>query len=144
MVNIQSITITITVTMSSACCFSQGGNPIIKETYTADPAAIVFHDTVYLYTGHDETPAGVQNYIMHDWSCFSSVDMVHWVKHTTPLRATDFTWVKDGAWASQVVARNGKFYWYVAVEHKSIPAGRSAWPLPIIRPVLTGMRGGPR
>jgi len=97
------------------------GNPIIKGIYTADPAAIVFHDTVYLYTGHDEAPVGIQNYVMHEWLCFSSVDMVHWVEHKTPLHAKDFTWVKDGAWASQVVARNGKFYWYVAVEHNSIP-----------------------
>src|SRR5580698_10054186 len=97
------------------------GNPIIKGVYTTDPAAIVFRDTVYLYTGHDEAPIGVQNYVMHDWLCFSSVDMVHWVEHKMPLRAKDFTWVKDGAWASQVVARNGKFYWYVAVEHNRIP-----------------------
>ena len=27
----------------------------------------------------------------------------------------------DGAWASQVVERNHKFYWYVALKHKTIP-----------------------
>jgi beta-xylosidase len=122
MVNLYFIAIAAALTMSTGHCLSQSiGNPIIRGVCTADPAAIVFHDTVYLYTGHDEAAAGVQNYIMHDWLCFSSVDMVHWVKHKTPLRAKDFSWVKDGAWASQVVERNGKFYWYVAVEHKSIP-----------------------
>ena len=29
-------------------------NPIITDVFTADPAAIVHGDTVYLYTGHDE------------------------------------------------------------------------------------------
>jgi beta-xylosidase len=122
MVNLHFIAIAAALTISTGHCLSQSiGNPIIKGVNTADPSAIVFHDTVYLYTGHDEAAVGVQNYIMHDWLCFSSVDMVLWVKHETPLRAKDFTWVKDGAWASQVVERNGKFYWYVAVEHKSIP-----------------------
>jgi beta-xylosidase len=128
MVNSFLVALTLILTMSCAHCLAQNsvksadvGNPVIKGVYTADPAAIVFHDTVYLYTGHDEAPAGVQNYVMHDWLCFSSVDMVHWVGRGKPLHATDFAWVKDGAWASQVVARNGKFYWYVAVEHKSIP-----------------------
>jgi beta-xylosidase len=95
-------------------------NPIIMEKYTTDPAAIVHNDTVFLYTGHDEAPSGVQNYVMHDWLCFSSVDMVHWAEHAIPLRAKDFKWAKDDAWASQVVERNGKFYWYVAVKHNTI------------------------
>jgi beta-xylosidase len=37
-----------------------------------------------------------------------------------PLKTTDFTWAKGDAWASQVIERNGKFYWYVTVEHSSV------------------------
>jgi hypothetical protein len=96
------------------------GNPIIKGKYTTDPAALVYHDTVFLYTGHDEAAPGIEDYVMHDWLCFSSTDMVHWKEYATPLRATDFKWADDGAWASQVVERNGKFYWYVAVKHRTI------------------------
>jgi beta-xylosidase len=96
-------------------------NPIISSKYTTDPSAIVFHDTVYLYTGHDEAPAGFQNYVMNDWLCFSSADMVNWTELPSPLKAKDFTWAKGGAWASQVIERNGKFYWYAAVEHNTIP-----------------------
>jgi beta-xylosidase len=96
------------------------GNPIIRGKYTTDPAALVYHDTVFLYTGHDEAVPGVEDYVMHDWLCFSSTDMVHWKEYETPLRATDFKWANDGAWASQVVQRNGKFYWYVAVKHRTI------------------------
>lgn len=28
-------------------------NPIIKTIFTADPGPIVYHDTVFLYTGND-------------------------------------------------------------------------------------------
>jgi len=97
------------------------GNPVIRHVFTADPAAIVYRDSLYLYTGHDETPPGVNSYTMHDWLCFSSSDLLTWKEHPVPLHVTDFRWAKDGAWASQVIRRNGKFYWYVAVEHKSIP-----------------------
>lgn len=97
------------------------GNPIIKNKYTADPAAFVHGDSVYLYTGHDEGLPGKDGYIMHEWLCFSSADMVHWLEHPVPLSVKDFSWAKDDAWASQVVERNGKFYWYVATEHATIP-----------------------
>lgn len=98
-----------------------GGNPIIRTKYTADPAALVQAGTVYLYTGHDVAPAPQERYEMHEWLCFSSKDMVNWTEHPVPLKVSDFAWAKDDAWASQVIARNGKFYWYAAVEHGTIP-----------------------
>ncbi len=61
------------------------GNPIIKNIYTADPAALVYNGTVYLYTGHDEAPPKREGYIMHDWLCYSSTDMVNWKEHDIPL-----------------------------------------------------------
>ena len=97
------------------------GNPVIKNKYTADPGAFVYKDSAYLYTGHDEAPAGKEGYVMHEWLCFSSADMVHWKEHPVPLTAKDFGWAKDDAWASQVIERNGKFYWYVATEQATIP-----------------------
>jgi beta-xylosidase len=97
------------------------GNPVIRHKYTADPAAIVYNGTVYMYTGHDEPPDGVEDYLMNDWLCFSSKDMVHWEEHPVPLRAKDFTWAKGDAYASQVIFRNEKFYWYVAVSHATVP-----------------------
>jgi beta-xylosidase len=96
-------------------------NPIIADKYSTDPSAIVYHDTVFLYTGHDEAAAGEQKYVMHDWLSFYSTDMVRWTELKPTLRATDFKWAADNAWASQVIERDGKFYWYVAVKHKTIP-----------------------
>ena len=48
--------------------------PIIQTKYTADPAPIVYNDTVYLYTTHDEDDA--ENFKMKDWLLYTSTDMV--------------------------------------------------------------------
>ncbi|MBD0831533.1 glycoside hydrolase family 43 protein [Aestuariibaculum sediminum] len=95
-------------------------NPIITDKYTADAAAIVHNDKVYLYAGHDQAPNDVNAYRMHEWLVYSSSDMVHWQEHPSPLKPTDFKWASGSAWASQVIEHNGKFYWYVTVEHGSI------------------------
>ncbi|RZK53836.1 MAG: glycoside hydrolase [Pedobacter sp.] len=96
------------------------GNPIITDKYTADPAALVYKDSVYLYTGHDVPKPPKNNYEMHEWLVYSSADMVTWKEHKSPLDVKAFTWAKDDAWASQVIERDGKFYWYVAIEHGTI------------------------
>lgn len=95
-------------------------NPIITGTYTADAAAIVYDDKVYLYAGHDEAPNDFHFYKMNEWLVFSSSDMVNWEDHPVPLKTSDFKWASGDAWASQVIERNGKFYWYVTVEHATI------------------------
>ena len=101
--------------------FRAKGNPVIRYKYTADPAAMVYKNKFYLYTGHDVCPPGQERYVMNDWCVFSSEDMKTWTEHPTPLHVSDFKWARGDAWASQVIERNGKFYWYVAVEHGSIP-----------------------
>src|SRR3954463_11066447 len=97
------------------------GNPIITHKYTADPSALVYNNTVYLYTGHDEAVPQKEGYVMNEWLCFSSTDMIHWTEHAVPLHVKDFAWAKGDAWASQVIERDGRFYWYAAVEHTNIP-----------------------
>ncbi|CAN5545937.1 glycoside hydrolase family 43 protein [soil metagenome] len=113
----------------AACRSSKGngnvitatGNPIITNKYTADPSALVYGDKVYLYTGHDEKPAPKEGYEMYEWLCYSTTDMIHWKEYPSPLKVKDFAWAKGDAWASQVIERNGKFYWYAAVEHATVP-----------------------
>jgi beta-xylosidase len=105
--------------------FTATGNPIIKYKYTADPAAMVYKDKVYLYTGHDAAAAKENRYVMHDWLCFSTNDMVNWTEHPSPLNTKAFAWAKDDAWAGQVIERNGKFYWYVAITHDSTHRGKA-------------------
>ncbi len=105
------------------CLVSGGlfaGNPIITDLYTADPAAMVYNDTVFLYTGHDEATASQEAYIMNDWQGFYSVDMVNWTSMGEVLNVDAFSWASGDAWAGQVIERNGKFYFYICAEHKTI------------------------
>lgn len=52
--------------------FVYEGNPLVRNNFTADPAALVHGDRLYLYVGHDEyyadkirlREAGVQYYRM--------------------------------------------------------------------------------
>ncbi len=99
-------------------------NPIFKDVFTADPAALVVKDKVYLYTGHDESKDG-RGYVMHDWLVFSSSDMINWERHGAKLAAKDFAWAKGDAWASQVIERDGKYFWYVSISHNDTNPGKA-------------------
>jgi len=114
-----SISLLIIVKQLMAIEPQKQGNPIITDKYTADPAALVHNDTVYLYAGHDECPPERNFYEMHEWLIYSSTDMVNWKEHT-PFKVSAFDWARDDAWAAQVIERNGKFYWYITAHHKTI------------------------
>lgn len=96
-------------------------NPIIQTMYTADPAPIVYNDTLFLYVGHDEKDAPPNGYLMRDYQLFSTIDMVNWTAHKTPLRTSDFIWSVGDASAAQCIYRNGKFYWYISSMNKFFP-----------------------
>ena len=100
--------------------FVANGNPLINYKYTADPAALSYKDKLYIYAGHDVCPPKENRYVMNEWLVFSTSDMKTWTEHPAPLRPTDFAWAKGDAWASQVIERNGKFYWYVSTSHATI------------------------
>ena len=93
----------------------RSADPIVQTRFTADPAPLVHDGVVYLYTGHDEDDA--RGFRMHDWQCYSSTDMVNWTDRGTFASLKTFPWANqdNGAWAAQVVSRNGKFYFYATV-----------------------------
>jgi len=99
---------------------STGGNPVINNEFLGDPAAMVHKGKVYLYAGHDEAPDDFHFYKMNEWKVYSSSDLKTWEKHPVPLKASDFAWASGDAWASQVIERDGKFYWYVTLSHKTV------------------------
>lgn len=104
------------------------GNPVIKHKYTADPAAYVYKDTLFIFTGQDAA-GGQTGYNMPNWCCFATTDMKHFWEYNTPMRASDFTWgAQNAAWAGQVVERNGKFYWYTSSNTTGIGVGVSNRP----------------
>lgn len=90
-------------------------NPLVRDAYTADPTVLVHNGRLYLYTGHDTPPDGAPDFVMNDWRCYSTDDMVTWRFEGTPLRTSDFAWAHGAAFASSVVERDGKFYWYTSV-----------------------------
>ena len=101
-----------------------GSNPIIRDKFTADPAPLVVGDRLYLYVGHDEAQRD-EMFNMREWLVYSTKDMKHWTDHGPILRATDFKWAKKDAWASQAIRKDGKFWFYAAVEHDDTHPGKA-------------------
>ena len=100
--------------------FVATANPFVTYKYLGDPAALVDGDMVYIYAGHDECPNNQNRYVMNEWCILSTSDMKTFTEHSYRLKATDFPWAKGEAWASQVVKRGNKYYWYITAEHKNI------------------------
>ncbi len=93
-------------------------NPIIQTRYTADPAPVVIHGKVYLYTDHDENHATW--FVMKDWRLYTSSDMVNWTDEGSPLSLKTFSWAEKDAWAPQVIERNGLYYCYAPMTQKGV------------------------
>lgn len=102
--------------------FQNTGNPLIKDKFTADPAPLVYDGKLYLYVGHDEyyegqnTASGGKEFNITEWLCYSTEDMQTWVDHGSVLKPTDFSWGIGEAWASQVIEKDGKFYYYTTAQ----------------------------
>ncbi|WP_258104238.1 family 43 glycosylhydrolase [Marinoscillum sp. MHG1-6] len=116
--DLKALNATVEKYLSKPKKFVSSGNPIIRHKYTADPAALVHDGVFYIYSGQDIGDGSYYN--MPNWCVFSSEDMETWYEHPVPLKANTFNWTKDNSsWASQVIERDGKFYWYVSAEHAS-------------------------
>jgi hypothetical protein len=106
---------------------------------------MVYNDTVFLYTGHDEDNA--TGFVMYNYLLYTSTDLVNWTDHGEIASSGSFKWAnKNGAWASQCIPRNGKFYYYCAMQLKGIGVLVSNTPYgpftdPIGKPLVNN--GGP-
>ncbi|HXG82326.1 MAG TPA: glycoside hydrolase family 43 protein [Sphingomicrobium sp.] len=101
-----------------------GSNPIIRDKFTADPAPLVVGNRLYLYVGHDEAQRD-EMFNMREWLVYSTTDMKRWTDHGPIMRVTDFKWAKKDAWASQAIRKNGKYWFYAAVEHDDTHPGKA-------------------
>jgi hypothetical protein len=110
--------------VSSATPSAPGSNPLFRDAFTADPAPLVVGDTLYLYVGHDDAH-GDQMFNITEWLCYSSKDLQHWTAHGSVLKPTDFKWATGEAWASQVVEKGGKYYYYTTVQHGEPCVGKA-------------------
>lgn len=96
-------------------------NPIIQTHYTADPAPMVYKDTLFLYVGCDEKDAPHNSYLMREYRLYTTTDMVNWTDRGAVLRTSDFAWSGGDASAAQCIERNGRFYWYISSQNKLSP-----------------------
>lgn len=96
---------------------STGGNPIGgfdsdgNLVYGGDPSVMVDGDTLYLYVGHDI--AAGESYVIPEYLCYTTKDMITWNYEGVVLKMSDVSWAnKTSAWAGQVTKHNGKYYFY--------------------------------
>lgn len=101
-----------------------GSNPLFHDRFTADPAPLVVGDTLYLYTGHDVAQRD-EMFNMQEWLVWSTKDMRHWTAHAPIMNVHDFTWAKQDAWASQTIRKNGRYWFFAAVEHDDTHPGKA-------------------
>ena len=113
--------ISLSLSAMSTLCWEReclADNPIIQTNFTADPAPMVYNDTLYLYTSHDEDTAS--GFVMYNWMLYTTTDMANFTDHgmVGGVKApyNTFPWAAgNNAWAPQAIARNGKFYLYVPI-----------------------------
>ncbi|WP_407442703.1 family 43 glycosylhydrolase [Fibrobacter sp.] len=98
-------------------------NPLTTDFYSADAAALVYHDSLFVFAGHDEQgPQGNNNkaFVMNDWHVLVTDDMDKYHDYGAVLSVKTFKWANASAFAGHCEYRNGKFYWYVAVHHATV------------------------
>jgi beta-xylosidase len=95
-----------------------GGNPLVKQIFTADPTGRVFGDRLYVYTSHDEADANYWD--MVDWRLLSTTDLVTWKDHGPVFSLKGFAWATKWAWAPDCVHANGKYYLFLPVDRAKI------------------------
>ena len=104
-------------TMTNPVDVKTTGNPLFKDVWTADPAALVVGDTLYLYAGHDDAH-GREMFTIKAWRCYSTKDLVNWKSYGDVLTSTDFPYgQKNTCWAAQVVKKGDTYYWYVTIRN---------------------------
>mgnify|MGYP006364381089 FL=1 len=109
-------------TASNEKTFTYEGNPLVRDKFTADPATLVHNGRLYVYVGHDEYyegqdgASGGKEFNITEWLCYSTDDMKTWTDHGVVLKPTDFVWGEGEAWASQVIEKDGKFYYYTTAQ----------------------------
>lgn len=101
---------------------AEAANPLTTKFYSADAAALVHNDSLFIFAGHDEQgpQGGSAFFLMNDWHVLVTTDMVNYHDYGAVLSWRTFSWASGNAFAGHCEYRNGKYYWYVAVHHRTI------------------------
>ncbi len=84
------------------------GNPILKGWY-ADPEAVVFGKQYWIYPTYS-APYNEQVF----FDAFSSVDLIHWKKHSRIVDTISIKWARRAMWAPAIVEKNDQFFLFFA------------------------------
>jgi arabinoxylan arabinofuranohydrolase len=120
-------------------------NPIIPNMGVNDPHIRIIDGKAYLSASHDKSIENKQ-FIMEDWQLWSSDDLVSWkLESTLKPEQTYIGKPFTGCWATDIVKRNGKFYWYFSEKNLQTgvvvadsPAG--PWTDPLGKPLLSSQK----
>ncbi len=117
-------------------------NPIIPNKGANDPHIRIIDGKAYLSASHDKSIDN-KGFVMDDWWLWSSDDLVNWkLEYTLKPEETYIGKPFDQCWATDIVKRNGKFYWYFSEgNHQTgVMVGDSPsgpWKDPLGKPLLT-------
>lgn len=103
--------------LNAVCVYAQ--NPILRNIYTADPAAREFSDgRLYLFA--DSDPAGENGgwLNMFKYHAYSTTDMKVWTDHGPLFDCKTISWNDGPAWDGDCVEVNGKYYYYFSMVDK--------------------------
>lgn len=116
-------------------------NPIIPNKGANDPHIRIIDGKAWLSASHDKS-ADNTKFIMEDWWLWSSEDLVNW-KLESVLKPEDTYIGKpfDGCWATDIVKRNGKWYWYFSERNHQVgvmvaDTPQGPWKDPLGKPLL--------
>lgn len=99
---------------------SFGQNPVTKHKGVSDPHIRIFNDTLYLYSGHDNSPKD-KLWVMKDWRVFSSTNLLDWNLTTTISPKDNYMGENSiDCWASDAATRNGNYYFYFSDQKRGI------------------------
>ena len=91
--------------VAGVCAISaSAANPIVEGWY-ADPEAVIYDDTFWVYPTRS---LPYEEQVALD--AFSSPDLFHWNKHEAVLDTTAVKWAKKCMWAPAALRRDGKYY----------------------------------
>jgi beta-xylosidase len=82
----------------------RAGNPVLPGWY-ADPEGVIYGDTYWIYPTWSDR---YENQTFFD--CFSSKDLVNWIRHASILDTAEVKWAKIAMWAPAVIGKDGKYY----------------------------------
>ena len=97
------------------------GNPLFDGDWYADPEALVFNDTFWIFPTYSDD---FERQVYMD--AFSSPDLLNWTKHPRIVDTTIIDWARQAMWAPSAIEHRGKYYFFFGANDVQRPS-RPSW-----------------